>query len=90
MSSIDDFAPKSGILPTSVQCFDFKKLTWKCSLKLHETLPAKHKPIEKQSESAYQIIEDSKSEFLNFFLKLVTDVEFLISEGMLFHILTPS
>ena len=56
MSCIDDFAPKSGILPTSVQRFDFGKLTWKCSLKLHENLPAKHKPTEKQSDSAYQII----------------------------------
>ena len=63
MSYIDDFAPKSGILPTSVQCFDFGKLTWKCSLKLHENLPAKHKPIEKQSDSAVRSYKIPKVNF---------------------------
>ena len=30
-----------------------------------------------------------KNEFLNFFLKPLMDVEFLMSEGILFYILTP-
>ena len=61
---------------------------------LHENLPAKRKPIEKPCLVNHRVkvhirSQDSKSELLKFFLKLLTDVEFLILEGMLFHILTP-